>query len=132
MGAAAEHRGNALIRRQTDAQGEARRTSEDTARALQIAEDCNEFTRQALAYLAEPRGLRQPTVERAKTRRGWTKRHAALVAAHCAWVDADSRDATAWGCVCVRRAQAAHALLTFALGSWTIPDHIKVPRAAQC
>jgi hypothetical protein len=130
MGAAAEHRGNALIRRQAGAAHAARQAIEDAARAAQVAEDCNEFARQAWAYLLDPSGLRQPAVERAKTRRGWAKRHAELSAAHCAWVDADHRNAMAYLSACIRRAKAAHALLTFALGGWTIPDHIEVPRAA--
>lgn len=130
MGAAAEHRGNALIRRQAQDGVEAQRYAEDVTRAVQVSEDCNAFTTQAMGYLVEPKGLRQNTVERSKSRRGWGKRHSALCAAHNAWVDADSSNAYAFHAACVRRAKAAHALLVFALGCWTIPDHIRVPRAA--
>jgi hypothetical protein len=109
---------------------EARRAAEDAARAVQTAEECNAFVRQAMEFLAEPSGLRQPTVERATQRRGWAKRQAALIDAHNAWVDADYRCAMAYLGASVRRAKAAHELLTFALGGWTIPAHIAVPRAA--
>ena len=130
MGAASEHRGNDLIRRQAAAEVDAVRLRQNIALALQVAEDCNEFTRQALAYITEPKGLRQSTVERSKSRRGWGKRHAALCFAHALWVDADSRAIWEYHSACVRRAKAAYALLVFALGTWTIPNHIKVPRAA--
>lgn len=131
MGAAAEHRGNDLIRRHAAIVSDQRRRSEDQARAIQIAEDCNEFTRQAMALIIEPKGLRQNTVERAKSRRGWGKRHAALVSAHNTWVDADSRNLFSYVEASINRARAAYSLLVFALGCWTIPDHIKVPRPAQ-
>lgn len=88
------------------------------------------FSTQAISYLADPRGLRQNTVERAKIRRGWSKRHEKLTAAHCAWVDVDSRNLSAYHAACVARAKAAYDLLVFALGCWTIPDYITVPRAA--
>lgn len=130
MGAAAQHRGDAVIARQAWANIDARRATEDAARAVQTAEDCNAFVRQAMEFLAEPSGLRQPTVEAMHKRRGWAKRQAALIKAHNAWVDADYRCAMAYLGASVRRAKAAHELLTFALGSWTIPAHIQVPRAA--
>lgn len=130
MGAAAEHRGNELIRRQCREAIDAQRDAENAALALQVSEDCNAFTTQAMGYLIEPKGLRQNTVERAKLRRGWGKRHTALCTAHNAWVDTDSRNAYTYHAACVRRAKAAHNLLIFALGCWTIPDHITVPRAA--
>jgi len=131
MGVAAQHRGNAVIGRQAYAEAHARRDQAELARIAQIAEDCNAFVRQAMDYIVEPRGLRQATVERAKTRRGWARRNAALVDAHAVWVNAVGRDTRSWAAACIRRAQAAHALLTFALGSWTVPDHIQVPRAAS-
>lgn len=130
MGAAAEHRGNDLIRRQCEVAYLEQRAREEAQMAIQVAEDCNTFVTQSMAVIAEPKGLRQTTVERAKTRRGWVKRHAQLVAAHNAWVDVDSRNLGAYHSACVRRAKAAYALLVFALGCWTIPDSIKVPRAA--
>ena len=130
MGAAAEHRGNALIRKHFADELAVQRQQEQCAFALQVSEDCNAFSTQAISYLADPRGLRQNTVERAKTRRGWNKRHEKLTAAHCAWVDVDSRNINAYHAACVRRAKAAYDLLVFALGCWTIPDHINVPRAA--
>jgi hypothetical protein len=129
MGAAAEHRGNALIARQIDALICSTSDHESAARALQVAADCEEFTRLALAFITEPTGLRRGTVERSKTRRGWATRNAKLVAAHCAWVDADHTSMA--GVVAgIERAKAAHALLTFALGGWTVPSRIDVPRAA--
>jgi len=130
MGAAAEHRGNDLIRRQCGSVISAQRDSEDARRALQVAEDCNAFVTKAMAVIVDPRGLRQNTVERAKNRRGWGRRHAQLVAANNIWVDVDTRNLGAYHAACVRRAKAAHALLVFALGCWTIPDTIQVPRAA--
>jgi hypothetical protein len=99
--------------------------------AMEVAEACNEFVRQAQAYLVEPKGLRQSSVERAKLRRGWLTRVELLAKAHCSWVDADSRNAMGYHAVCVRRAQAAYALLIFALGTWTVPANINVPRAAM-
>lgn len=130
MGAAAEHRGNDLIRRQCKAIWAEKEAQDAAQRALQVAEDCNVFVSQAMEVLMEPRGLRQSTVERARTRRGWAKRHAALVSAHNRWVDVDSRNLGAYHAACVERAKAAHGLLVFALGGWTIPEHIRVPRAA--
>lgn len=130
MGAAAEHRGNDLIRRQCESVVSAQRESEDAQRALQVAEDCNAFVTKAMAVIVEPKGLRQNTVERARTRRGWDKRYAQLANAHNDWVDADSRNIGTYHSACVRRAKAAYALLVFALGCWTIPDNIEVPRAA--
>lgn len=129
MGAAAEHRGNDLIRRHCAEAWAERHASEEAQRALQVAEDCNAFVTQAMAVIMEPKGLRQSTVERAKTRRGWTKRHAALVGAHNAWVDSDAGNLHAYHAACLGRAKATYALLVFALGCWTIPDHIQVPRA---
>ncbi len=129
MGAAAEHRANVFAREILGRDHTAEMQRGMQRRGLQVAEECNEFTRQALAYLVEPRGLRQPTVERSKTRRGFTKRHSALVSAHCAWVDVDSRNLYAYGEASVKRSKAAYALLRFALGTWTIPDAIQVPRA---
>lgn len=131
MGAAAEHRANAVQREILQRELRDREQHEMYARALQVAEDCNHFTRQAQAYLIDPRGLRQTTVERARNRRGWNKRHTALVRAHCAWVDVDYRNIHAYHAACVKRAKAAHDLLVFALGCWTIPEHIVVPRAAN-
>ncbi|MHB8949560.1 MAG: hypothetical protein ACYC4S_10910 [Rhodoferax sp.] len=130
MGAAAEHRANAVAREILGRDHSAAMQRDMAQRGLQVAEDCNEFTRQALAYLVEPRGMRQPTVERAKTRRGYAKRHTALVNAHCAWVGVDSRDLFAYSEASVKRSRAAYALLCFALGTWTIPDAIQVPCAA--
>lgn len=131
MGVAAQHRGNAVIRQQVCRELDVRQSREESRRAIQVAEDCNAFVRQAMDYLAEPRGLRQKTVENSRTRRGWARRHAALVAAHNTWVDVDSRNAFAFHGASVRRAKAAFELLIFALGCWTIPDHIQVPRAAR-
>ncbi len=128
MGAAAEHRANAVAHQILYRDAHRDQQREMHARALQVSEDCNEFARQAQAYLAEPRGLRQATVERSKTKRGWAKRHAALVAAHNTWVDTDSRNLFAYHSACVARAKAAHALLVFALADWIIPEHILVPR----
>lgn len=130
MGAAAEHRANAVAHEILFRDHSIAAQRDMHQRGLQVAEDCNEFTRQALAYLLEPRGMRKATVERSKTRRGWPKRHAALVQAHCEWVDADALNLFAYHRACLKRAQAAHSLLVFALGMWTIPDGISVPRAA--
>jgi hypothetical protein len=132
MGVAAQHRGNVVIGRQAYAEAHARRDQAELSRIAQIADDCDVFVRQAMDYLVEPRGLRQATVERAKTRRGWPKRHAALVDAHAAWVNSVGVRCTATkAAASVHRAQAAYALLCFALGDWTIPGRIRVPRAAS-
>lgn len=130
MGAAAQQRGDASIRRGLHQEMEEKRIRDDMVRILQITEDCNVFVRAAMGYLVEPRGLRQNTVERAKTRRGWVKRHEAVMEAHNAWVDSDNRNVYAYGQDSIKRAKAVHALLVFALGCWTIPDHINVPRTA--
>ena len=130
MGAAAEHRGNSLIRKHFADELEAKRQQEQCKFALQVAEDCNEFSTKAIAYLAEPKGMRQATVERSKAKRGWRSRNEKLTAAHCEWVDVDYRDIAAYHAACVNRASKAYELLTFALGGWTIPEEIAVPRAA--
>lgn len=130
MGVASEHRGNTLIRRQATCEIDELRTQADMTRAIEIAEDCNVFSRQAMEYLTDPRGLRQSTIERARSRRGWAKRHLAVIDAHNSWVNADCRYAVSYHAACVRRAKAIYALFVFALGCWTIPRHIQVPRAA--
>ena len=131
MGAAATQRGDMSIRRSLHSEHDQARSIENLALALAVAEECNGFVREAQAYLVEPKGLRQSTVERAKTRRGWIKRSEQLVVAHCSWVDVDTRNVMGYHTACVKRAKAAYELLQFALGSWTIPAHIKVPRAAM-
>ena len=130
MGVAASQRGDQVIRQSLWSAIDSKRGIKDEFLALQVAEDCNEFVRQVMAYLVEPKGMRQPSVERAKTRKGWAKRHTDLVCAHNAWVDVNSRHAYSYHSACVKRAQAAYQLITFALGTWTIPSHIDVPRAA--
>lgn len=62
MGVAAQHRGNAVIRRQVCRELDVRQSREESRRAIQVAEDCNAFVRQAMDYLAEPRGcVRRPS-----------------------------------------------------------------------
>ena len=90
MGAAAEHRGNALIRDLLGRDHDQQLAIDGMVRAVEIAEQCNAFVTQAMSYLAEPRGLRQKTVENAKSRRGWAKRHAQVCLSHNAWVDVDA------------------------------------------
>ncbi|WP_313315380.1 hypothetical protein [Pulveribacter sp.] len=131
MGVAAQHRGNAVIARNARAELSERRQRQELARVAQISEDCEVFARLAMEYLVEPRGLREAAVLRARQRRGWAKREQAVIAAHNAWVDADRRSTPAVAAASVRRAQALHALLVYALGDWTIPQHIAVPRAAR-
>ena len=130
MGAAAQQRGDAVIGRQAYADVRARFEIEEMVRVVEIAESCNEFVRQALDFIVEPKGLRTPSIEAAKSRRGWAKRLAAVTEAHCRWVDVDHCCAAAYHAASVKRAQAVYALFTFALGSWTIPDRIAAPRAA--
>lgn len=120
MRVAAQHRANAVIARQARAEVVVRGVGEDLARVFQISQVCNAFPTEAMDYLIEPRGLRQPTVERAKTRRGWGRR-----------VNSDHRVATAHAQACIPRAQDAYALLSFALGVWSIPGHIQAPRVPQ-
>ena len=95
-----------------------------------IAEECNAFVTAAMTYMAEPRGLRERTILAARNRRGWQKRNEAVGKAHCAWVDESHVSTTDFHRTSVARAQAVHALFVFALGTWRIPDHIAVPRAA--
>ncbi|MEQ6436231.1 hypothetical protein V8Z74_14550 [Comamonas sp. w2-DMI] len=130
MGAASNQRGDNSIRRGLYAEIEQRQTEETSRLALQVAEDCNVFVREALAYLVDPRGLRQKTVEKARLRRGWDKRHSSMMAAHSKWVDIRSSNVQAFHYASVKRAQAAYELLTFALMGWTVPNHIRIPRAA--
>lgn len=130
MGAAATQRGDASILRGLRAGIETSREISALAQALEVAEQCNAFVRSTQDYLVEPKGMRQTTIERARTRRGWAPRNERLAAAHCNWVNVDHRLTMAYHSASVRRAQAAYALLTYALGSWTIPEYINVPRAA--
>lgn len=129
MGVAAQHRGNKVIAASAMADITAALRREEFSRAAQVAADCDAFYRAAVDYLVEPRGMRASTIERMRARRGWAPRNAALVAAHSAWVDADPLS-MAGMIASVRRAQAAYALLTYALADWTVPAHITVPRAA--
>jgi len=131
MGAAAEHRGNAAIHRSIYAEIDEQRNIEELVRASQIAEDCNEFVRQAMAYMVEPKGLRQSTIEASKTRRGWSKRNDDVVAAHNMWVDTAASNAFAYHHASVKRAKAVYSLFVFALRGWSIPLHIKLPRAVK-
>lgn len=131
MGAAAEHRGNDLIRRGVWAEFDHSQSRRDEVRAIEIAEECNLFVRQAMDYLIEPKGLRSLTMQRAKAKRGWLKRHEALCVAHNLWVDTDHRQAYAYHEASVRRARAMYDIFMFSLGGWTIPEHISVPRAAK-
>lgn len=130
MGAAAYNRASRVIAERIAQPHNEAAELRDLAAAMEVALECEEFTRQAMEYIAEPKGLRQMTVERMKARRGWAKRHAAVVKAHNAWVDCGS-STMARHSASVRRAQAAFQLLEFALGCWTVPNHIRVPRAAK-
>jgi hypothetical protein len=130
MGSAAYNRASKTVAARIAQPHVEKAARDELVRALEVALECEEFTRQAIDYIAEPRGLRHDTVERAKTRRGWAKRHAALVKAHNAWVDCGPAT-MARHALSVRRAQAAFQLLDFALGGWTLPSHIRVPRAAR-
>lgn len=132
MGAGAQQRGDAVIRSQLAADQKERNDIGNEVRAIEVAEECNHFVRLVMDYLVEPRGMRRPCVEGAPARRGWAKRKQKLIEAHCHWVDVDSRYAYAYHSACVKRAQAAYKLFVFALGCWRIPEHIAVPRAAQC
>ena len=132
MGVAAQHRGNVVIARNACAELSERTQRQELARMAQIGEDCELFARQAMEYLVEPRGLREGAVVRARQRRGWIQRERAVIDAHNAWVNAGSCSTEALAAASVRRAQAVYALLVFALGSWTVPEHIAVPRAAIC
>ncbi len=132
MGAGAQQRGDAVIRNQLAADQNERNLIANEVRAIEVAEECNLFVRLVMDYLVEPRGMRRPNVEGAPARRGWAKRNQKLIEAHCQWVDVDSRYAYAYHSACVKRAQAAYRLFVFALGCWRIPEHIAVPRAAQC
>jgi hypothetical protein len=129
MGAGAHQRGDKSIRRGLWQEIDERSRNQEAVRIVLIAEDCNKFAREAMSYLVEPRGLRQATVERARTRRGWKKRNDAVCTAHGIWVDVDYSNANAYAIASVKRATAIYDLLIFALGCWTIPDHISVPRA---
>ena len=131
MGAAATQRGDMSIRRSLNAEQDQAQAIKDLSLAMAVAEECNVFVRDAQAYLVEPKGMRQNSVERAKSRLGWAKRSERLGVAHCAWVDVDSRNVMRYHAACVNRAKAAYELLHFALGTWTVPTHIKVPRAAM-
>ena len=131
MGAAATQRGDASIARSIYAAPNKARIAQDMVLALEASEECNAFVRSALAYLNEPRGLRQPSIEAAKKRRGWQPRLNRLIAAHCKWVDTTSNNLSAYHQACTERGQAAYQLLTFALGTWEIPSNIVVPRAAR-
>lgn len=130
MSAAATQRADRVIGEVLWTSLDATRALNDQNRVVQIAEDCNQFVRQVMDYLIEPRGLRQNSIERAKTRRGWNGRQIALTNAHNAWVDVDFHSSNAYHCACIKRAQAAYKLFVYALGTWTIPAHIAVPRAA--
>lgn len=130
MGAAANYRGDRSIHRSLYAEFEGRWALQDMARALAVAEECNAFVRDAMAFLVEPRGLRQSAIEAARKRRGWTKRNDALCSAHIIWVDVNINNSAAYIRACIARAQAAYRLLSFALMGWTMPEHIQVPRAA--
>jgi len=131
MGAGAQQRGNEVIRRQLWKEHEERIINETARRQIEIAEECNVFVRAAMDYIVEPKGLRKATIERAKTRKGWAKRHATVTTTFIDWINADTRNPYQYWMVSLRRAQAVHALFIFALGPWTIPSHITVPRAAS-
>lgn len=131
MSVAAEHRANVVAQEILYRGIREQYKREDVIKAIEVAEECNAFSRQAMDYIVEPRGMRQPAIERAKAKRGWSKRAEAVAVAHSAWVDVDSSKVVAYHSACVDRAKAIYELLTFALGGWEIPNHIHVPRAAK-
>jgi len=131
MGVASYNRGShsigvGLYRDQTDVAD----LSELSA-MLTRAEECENFSREAWAYVLEPIGLRSLTVESRKQRRKYAVLLAALGAAHNVWVDNQWVSTKARCCAAVLRAQAAYQLLVYCLGPWTIPDKIKVPRGLR-
>lgn len=130
MGVAAYNRASRVIGQRIAQKFDESEKVQALIRAESIAMDCDEFVRQAMALMTEPTGLRKRTVETMKTRRGYPKRHEALVSAHNAWVDSPN-DTTTRAILSITRAQAAYSLLVYCLGCWEIPDSIAVPRAAK-
>jgi hypothetical protein len=130
MGAAHEHRGNSVIRRQADEASASHILNEQVTRACVVTEECDEFTRAALSVLADPGGLRSRTVSAMRNRRGWPKRAEALRKAHADWLEFP-QDAFARCEVSLNRARAAYSLLVYALGTFTIPDRVHVPATVR-
>jgi hypothetical protein len=129
MGVAAYNRASQVVSARIREGNDTKQEWEQLALAQAVAEECNTFTTAAMAYLVEPRGLREKTILWARQRRGWQKRHAAVGNAHNAWVNDGHLSTAKFYELSVARAKAVHNLFVFALGTWTIPDHIKVPRA---
>lgn len=130
MGVAAYNRASAVVSARIIGAYQDAAARQGLADALAVALECEQFTRAALAFLVDPVGMRSTSVENQKQKRGWAKRNAAMVAAHNVWTS-HVPSTMARYVASVRRAQAAYALLVFALGTWTIPASIRVPRAAQ-
>lgn len=131
MGAAAEKRADRAHRAVLSAEQDRQRDVEMLARYAEVAQQCDTFVQEAMSYIVEPRGLRAPTIEANKARRGYEKRQQAVIAAHNRWVGTDFRNPQEHHQNSVRRAQAVYGLLMFLIGkAWTIPSCINVPRAA--
>jgi hypothetical protein len=131
MGAAASQRGDKVIGQQAWVEIQDTFAINELILMSNTAEDCILFAREAWSFIVEPRGLCKSTVEWSKTRRGWNKRHLRLIAAHNNWVDISPSDVKAYHYWSVMKAKAAYDLLIFCLGTFTIPTHINIPRAAK-
>jgi hypothetical protein len=88
-------------------------------------DELNQFSRQAWSFIVEPTGLCKTTVERRKLKRGWNKRHNALITAHNNWVDATPEKFYEYS---LKRAKASYDLLMYCMISWHIPEKIKIPQ----
>lgn len=131
MGVASSNRGNALIARQAHEANNNKLEIEQLIIMAEVAEECNIFSREAWAFIVEPKGLCKSTVEWSKTRKGWDKRYKALVNANNQLVNSDYFNVPQYHYASVKKAKATLQLFIFCLGSWVIPSHITIPRAAK-
>jgi hypothetical protein len=118
MGVAAYNRGSAVITRQIDGDLAEALTSETASRVAEQIAAVEEWTRDAMAVIADPKGLLSAAIATAKTLKGWAAREQRLVRAHCAWVDSNVQNMVAHMPIAMERARAAWALLNWARRPW--------------
>ena len=130
MGAAANQRGDKVIGYRAWEDVNNRQALDELSRMVAIMEDCNIFVRKCQAYRGSPVGMRTSTMEAMRKRKGWPKRIQAFLDANTTWIHCSS-DTAALSAASFNRARAMLDLLQYELGSWRIPERIKVPRCLE-
>jgi len=127
MGVAAYNRGSEVITHQIERDLADALESETASRVAEQIAAVEGWTRDAMAIIADPKGLLSSAIAAAKTLKGWAAREQRLVRAHCAWVDSNVQNMVAHMPVTMERARAAWALLDWARRPWKCAVLTKAP-----